>query len=277
MEKNAGIFGKVKEVQKICWDISWQSEEYKNDVMNWEGIYFTRKISIWITYFLRNSAISPNQVTALWVLLGIAGSFLLMFNIYGVSLFAFFLLFLSWLLDNVDGELARYKKQYSIAGNFLDMNGHSIVFPVMFCCLTFSAVLQSQSNFTVFFGLLATAFATPMNKMQENAKLLLCMKAISQGVKLEISKNQNHPTSERKNLREVAIKIVAVLFSEIGMLYLLFFAILFKIENIYLGLYGLGLPLLFIPKYQVRSRELIKISENPSLLKRLFRPEWLDC
>jgi phosphatidylglycerophosphate synthase len=277
MEKNASIFAKVKEIQKICWDISRQSEEYKNDMMNWERIYFTRKISIWITYFLRNSAISPNQVTALWVLLGIIGGFLLIFNIYWVSIFAFSLLFLSWILDNVDGELARHKKQYSIAGNFLDMIGHEIIFPVVFCCLTFSAVLQSQSNFIVFLGLLATAFATPMNKMQENAKLLLCIKAISQGVKLEISKSQVHPISELKNLRRVAIKIIAIIFSEIGMFYLLFIAIVFKVENFYLCLYGLGLPLLFIPKYLIRTRELIKIAEDPSLLKKLFRPEWMDC
>ena len=276
MEKSAGIFAKVKEIQKICWDISWQSEEYKHDMMNWERIYFTRKISIWITFFLRNSTISPNQVTALWVLLGIFGSFLLIFNIYWVSFFSFFLLFLSWILDNVDGELARHKKQFSIAGNFLDMVGHDIIFPVLFCCLTFSAVLQNQSNVTVFFGLLAAALATPMNKMQENAKLLLCMKAISQGVTLEISKNQVHPIYEGKNVRKAVIKTIAVIFSEVGMFYLLFFAILFKIEYIYLALYGLGLPLLFIPKFLIRSRELVKISEDPSLLKKLFRPEWLD-
>ena len=276
MEKIAGIFARVREFQKVCWDISWQSVEYKKDMMNWERIYFTRKISIWITYFLRNSAISPNQVTALWVLLGILGGFLLIFNIYGVSIFAFFLLFLSWILDNVDGELARHKEQYSIAGNFLDMVGHDIFFPVIFCGLTFSAVLQHQSNFIVFFGLVATALATPMNKMQENEKLLLCMKAITRGVKLEISKNQVHPVSKRKGLRKGAIKVIAVIFSEIGMFYLLFIAILFRMENSYLCLYGLGLPLLLIPKYLVRSKELKKIAEDPSLLKKLFRPEWMD-
>jgi phosphatidylglycerophosphate synthase len=277
MQNKSSIFAKVKGIQKICWDINWQSGEYKNDMMNWERIYFTRKISIWITYFLRNSAISPNQVTALWVLLGIIGGFLLLFNLYWVSIFAFFLLFLSWILDNVDGELARHKKQYSIAGNFLDMVGHEIIPPVIFCCLTFSAVLQNQSHLTVFLGLLATAFATPMNKMMESAKLLLCMKAISQGVKLEISKNQIHAISERKNFKKVTIKIVAVIFSEVGMFYLLFIAIVFKVENLYLSLYGLGLPLLFIPKYLIRSKELKKIAEDPSLLKQLFRPEWLDC
>ena len=59
-------------------------------------------------------------------------------------------------------------------------------------------------------------------------------------------------------------------------MYLLIIAVLCKIEPTYLALYGIGLPLLFVPKYLARSKELVEISENPDLLSRLLRPEWLD-
>lgn len=280
MVNQTSILDKVREFQKICWDIDRQSVAYKKDMANWESIYVSRKISIWITYCLRNSRISPNQVTALWLILGLLGAFLLIPHVYWMSILAIFLLYIAWILDNVDGELARYKKEFSIAGNLLDMIGHEIIFPVVCGCLTFSMILRSESNFAIFFGLMATALVTPLAKMQENVKLLLCIKTMSLGNNFEDLQKPIEPADndedEEKRLKGFVFKILAIIFGQTGMIYLLFPAVILEVENIYLIFYGLGLLLMLIPKYLARAKELTKISEQPYLLKRLFRPEWMD-
>ncbi len=288
MKTNQNLFSKVRDIQKRCWDIDRQTHAYKADMANWDTIYVTRKLSIWITYVLRHSPLTPNTVTAFWVGLGLLSAVLLIPHLYGVSLLAVLLLYLTWILDNVDGELARYKQQFSIAGNLLDMLGHEIIFSTVFACLTFSMILQHQSTFYICTGLLATVFVTPMTKIQENVKLLLCLQALSQGHTLERAKPSmpSESDSEAKD-REFKLKfkfisksvvssLVAILFSQTGMMYLLIIAVLCKIEPTYLAFYGIGLPLLFVPKYLARSKELVEISENLDLLSRLFRPKWLD-
>ena len=279
--ENKNIFAKVRELQKICWDIDRQSSNYRRDIANWEDIYIGRRISIWITYFLRNSSISPNQVTGLWLILGILGALLLIPGKYWMSIPAVLLLYVSWILDNVDGELARYRKQFSITGNLLDMMGHLIIFPTVFCCLTFSMILDCGNAIVIFLGLLATVFVTPFTKMQENVKLLLCIKVISLESRPDELKKRIYTTSNDENkkstLKSVAIKIVAMIFSPIGIMYLLIPVIIFRIEGVYLAFYGLGFPLMFIPKYCARAKELSKMAEEPESLQELFRPEWLDC
>jgi len=275
------IFSKIKEIQKICWDVEDQSDEFKEDMANWETIYITRKISIWITYFLRDSRLTPTQITGLWIFLGILGAFLFIFNMYWVSLLAIGLLYLSWVLDNVDGELARYKKQFSIAGNLLDMLGHEIIFPAIFASLTLSRILLGENIVPIFSGLLATAFVTPLTKMQENVKLLICIKALSQGDKFEIKNRIMSPhlneKDNRQNIKDVMAKIMAIIFSQTVMLYFLIVAVIFKIETIYLTFYGLGLPLMIIPKYVARAKALTHMTQDDPSLKKLLRPEWMDC
>ena len=277
MNNKKNLFKRIRKFQKICWDIDKQSDEYKNNIFNWESIYVTRKISIWITYFLRNTKVTPNQITALWFFLGILGACLLIYNDYTISLLALVLLYFSWILDNVDGELARYKKQFSIEGNFLDMLGHQVVIPMVFCCLTFSMIIQGENPILIFLGLLATTLVTPLTKMQENVWLLLSIKALAHGDKFDnCQKPQPITGKEKKTFRKLIITFVAMFFTHRGIFYLLIFTVLFDLTKIYLVFYGIGIPVVFIPRYLGRARELKTIAKDPYLLKNQFSPEWLD-
>ncbi len=282
MDNKKELFRKIREFQKICWNIDLQPDECKMGASKWKQIYLSRKISIWITYFLRNSNITPNQITALWVFLGALGAFLFVFDDYWKSVAAVLLLYASWILDNVDGELARFKKQFSIEGNLLDMLGHQVIFPLVFGCLTFSLVNQGGSRILIFLGFLATALVTPLTKMQENVWLLLCIKTLAGGDKLEEIKQSRGPgiktkiRGEKRDYMKSMTSFISKLFTHFAILYLLILAVVLDLKHIYLAFYGIGIPLVFIPKYLVRARELRKIAAAPFLLEEQFRSEWLD-
>ncbi|WP_181010438.1 CDP-alcohol phosphatidyltransferase family protein [Streptomyces sp. SM14] len=91
---------------------------------HWAGRLYMREVSLRWTRHLVNSRISPNQLTYLMVLTGVlAGAALLIPGIAG-ALLAALLIQLYLLLDCVDGEVARWRKQTSVTGVYLDRVGH---------------------------------------------------------------------------------------------------------------------------------------------------------
>jgi phosphatidylglycerophosphate synthase len=79
---------------------------------------YMREISLRCTRYLLNSPLSANQYTGLMIVAGMAaGAALLIPGLAGAVLG-------DLLLDCVDGELARWRKQTSITGVYLDRVGH---------------------------------------------------------------------------------------------------------------------------------------------------------
>ncbi len=87
---------------------------------HWAGRLYMREVSLRVDRHLVNTKITPNQVTYVMTLAGaLAAPALLVPGIWGAVL-GVVMVQLYLLLDCVDGELARYKKQYSLAGVYLD-------------------------------------------------------------------------------------------------------------------------------------------------------------
>jgi phosphatidylglycerophosphate synthase len=83
-----------------------------------------REISLRWTRHLVTTRVTPNQLTCLMVLAGLAaGAALLIPGLPGALLGAL-LIQLYLLLDCVDGEVARWREQTSITGVYLDRVGH---------------------------------------------------------------------------------------------------------------------------------------------------------
>src|SRR6185437_3157712 len=77
---------------------------------HWAGRLYMRWISLRVTRLLVNSPISANGYTYLMIVAGMAAGAVLLIPVY-------------LLLDCVDGELARWRKQTSIIGVYLDRIG----------------------------------------------------------------------------------------------------------------------------------------------------------
>lgn len=104
--------------------------------------FFQRGPSIYLTYLLVQTPLTPNFVTATMFLSGIAGA---------VSVFAgffwlgFFLLYLNVLLDMCDGEVARYKKIRTFNGGYLDHVNHLVTHSLFLLALTYQVAGLPQS------------------------------------------------------------------------------------------------------------------------------------
>lgn len=90
---------------------------------HWGGRLYMREISLRIDRHLVNTRVTPNQLTYLMTVFGVlAAPALLVPGIWGAVL-GVVAVQLYLLLDCVDGEIARWKKQYSLSGVYLDRVG----------------------------------------------------------------------------------------------------------------------------------------------------------
>lgn len=83
-----------------------------------------RSVSIYLTWALLHTRATPNQVTAFSLLVAAVGLFMLGLPSVGFAIGGCVLLLVYHLLDRVDGEIARYRRHYSLLGVYLDNAGH---------------------------------------------------------------------------------------------------------------------------------------------------------
>lgn len=93
------------------------SEHWLNDV-------YLRRLSPYQTRLLLKTGISPNGVTWMMIAAGASAGLVLLIPGLIAGLVSLLLGQLQMLLDCSDGEIARWKKQFSPAGIFLDKVGH---------------------------------------------------------------------------------------------------------------------------------------------------------
>lgn len=86
-------------------------------------LFVTNEVSLFITWLLVNTRITPNQVTVASILFGFGCALCYAFGNFVVGSI---LLFLSHALDCTDGNLARAKSFFSPVGKWLDMVGDRI-------------------------------------------------------------------------------------------------------------------------------------------------------
>ncbi|WP_156722064.1 CDP-alcohol phosphatidyltransferase family protein [Streptomyces apocyni] len=90
---------------------------------HWAGRLYMRELSLRVDRHLVNTRITPNQLTYVMTVAGVlAAPALLVPGITG-ALLGVLMVQLYLLLDCVDGEVARWKKQFSLGGVYLDRVG----------------------------------------------------------------------------------------------------------------------------------------------------------
>jgi phosphatidylglycerophosphate synthase len=90
---------------------------------HWAGRLYMREISLRVDRYLVNTRVTPNQLTYLMTVFGVlAAPALLVPGVAGAVL-GVVMVQLYLLLDCVDGEIARWKKQFSLGGVYLDRVG----------------------------------------------------------------------------------------------------------------------------------------------------------
>src|ERR671923_2925097 len=91
---------------------------------HWAGRLYVRRASPYLTRLLLRTRISPNGVTWLMILAGLAAAGVLSVPGIATAVAAGALIQLQILLDCSDGELARWRQRFSPAGIYLDPVRH---------------------------------------------------------------------------------------------------------------------------------------------------------
>ncbi|PIP86429.1 hypothetical protein COV42_02950 [Candidatus Campbellbacteria bacterium CG11_big_fil_rev_8_21_14_0_20_44_21] len=112
----------IKELRKIT-----QGEKVEGRERPWLYRSLQRGPSIYITFILLKTRLSPNQISFLSILAGMTGFFIFLSSGYSALIFGIIFFYLNILLDKVDGEVARYKKIFSLKGIFLDNINHLLI------------------------------------------------------------------------------------------------------------------------------------------------------
>jgi phosphatidylglycerophosphate synthase len=96
----------------------------RNSGEHWAGRLYVRRFSPYLTRLFIPTPITPNGVTWLFILSGVAAAAVLAIDSVWTAVAAVLLIQLQILLDCSDGELARWRGQSSPVGIYLDRFGH---------------------------------------------------------------------------------------------------------------------------------------------------------
>ncbi|MFH0732455.1 MAG: CDP-alcohol phosphatidyltransferase family protein [Candidatus Omnitrophota bacterium] len=115
----------ISQLRTIC-----QKPREQYDV--WYGKFVARRFSIYITRVFLAMNLTPNTATSIFLLTGIVAC---VFFTEGSKIGAFtaaLFLQLWYILDHVDGEIARYRNTSTVTGIYYDNICHYIIHPLVF-------------------------------------------------------------------------------------------------------------------------------------------------
>ena len=135
----------IKKLREIC----------QKPVLHSNGWYqrkFVRKISIYFTWLFIQFRMSGNFASLFMIITGIIASYLFTFGAYLYYILGFLVLQFWFILDHVDGELARYWKKTSMKGVFLDKINHHMIHPLIFLCIGIGLYKQFNNSLMLILG-----------------------------------------------------------------------------------------------------------------------------
>ncbi len=117
------------------------------------NIYLLRPLASLFVWLVYPTAVTPNQVTILAVVIGLAASAVYLLGTPGAIAAAGALVMLKDITDDADGQLARAKQLYSRRGRFLDSIGDVAVNLAVFISLTAVVYRDHPTVSTILLGL----------------------------------------------------------------------------------------------------------------------------
>ncbi len=143
-------------------------------------LFITNEVSLFITWILLKTRVTPNQVTIASLLCGV---------LCGLSYWAgwfiigSFFLFMSHTFDCTDGNLARAKEMFSALGRWLDFIGDRTADVFLFLCICLYFYNNNEASIWIYLTLLDALL------------LLLYYYIVDIGLSLGISKKKQELTS----------------------------------------------------------------------------------
>jgi phosphatidylglycerophosphate synthase len=125
---------------------------YKSrEIEGFLDLHFYRKVGFHLARFFARVGLTPNGVTLLGTLIGIAAGHLYFYRDLAINVVGMGLHILANAMDNADGQLARLTNRYSPSGRVLDAIGDNLVYASVYVhlCLRFVTEGGSRGIFIV--------------------------------------------------------------------------------------------------------------------------------
>lgn len=178
----------IKELNRIC-----QKPRYK-EVGNWMVRHILRDAALPVTWLLLHTPVTANQVTFVSFLIALWGAIFLASPSPWFFLAGALLLQVWYLLDHVDGQIARYRGTSSLTGRFFDYLTHHVIHGVLFFCLGCYVFRATGNEFYLVWGFI-TAISIMVFNLIHDTKYKTFMEGLAQWKQVSIVMPQ---TSEGK-------------------------------------------------------------------------------
>lgn len=249
----------IKELRAICQNSkeapSWRTQSLEGK--------FNRIFSIYLTWALTHSRIPVTAVNISGALLYLAGAFLFIFNNYRLQIVGLFLIFLSFVFDAADGELARYRKlpkeDMAVGGAYIEPVSHDIMYSFFFFPIGLGAMFATGSLVPLVASFIATVskLLFRLAELRFDSLVLLLNKQKEEGQKY-IQSTETPATT--------VYFIYRNFFTGTGMFFLLIFAVPLRHVDYFLYFYATIFFLLWCYKMMRLNKKIKKAkvsAKNP--------------
>jgi len=114
----------LDELRAVCQP---DSTMQRRNAEHWIARLALRQVSLRVTALLVRTPVTANQLTVLMIVVGLLAAVAAALPGLGWALAAAALMLVYFLLDLCDGEVARWRRQTSVTGVYLDRVGHYLV------------------------------------------------------------------------------------------------------------------------------------------------------
>lgn len=225
----------IKELREIC------QPKYEQVKFNsYYRIYrrFFRIFSIYLTKLLLYFNTSANFISIFGLLLGIVGS---LYFYFGKFIVGSIILQFWFLMDTLDGELARYyysknkQKNKLIRGEFWDLNFHHLVHSLVFIGLIIGLFDMTNDINMVYLGIAALTSLLINELIDLN--------------KIKVLFYENKKIKSTSNKKISISKKLMFLYTFPSIINLIFLASIFNKVTLVLYFYGITFPLIVLTKF----------------------------
>ena len=114
----------LEELRAVCQPHSTMS---RRNAEHWMARWFLRAVSLRVTAVLIRTPVTANQLTGLMIVVGLLAAVPLGASGLVTAIVGVVAIWVYFLLDLCDGEVARWRRQTSVKGVYLDRVGHYLV------------------------------------------------------------------------------------------------------------------------------------------------------
>ncbi|HAV42598.1 TPA: hypothetical protein DCX15_01075 [bacterium] len=183
---------------------------HKDPTETWYSKNVGRRISIYITWLLLHTRITANQVSWVGLLLGIFGGILLGTGVKIIALIGLLCFHLNYIFDTVDGEIARYRKNKTIHGLFLEHTSAYLTLTALW--VGFGAYCYSVNGGNVLWLVAGFVNSISFLKPVEHAAVQTLFSAIISSSNYKNIKSEDEDILEEEGEKITENKIIVTLF-----------------------------------------------------------------